>query len=213
MKTLQKTFSIIGLSLILSSIHLYSSIAQRVIELSESNPPSHNSLRGSAPVQVPKYVQDQKNSYASDIIPDRIVPAQDNTGQYLNFQSPVRPEYLDIYHDRSYREERPMLTPDEYLARKLELGHRKETPMFRFALKIIKYEQQLVNGEITPKEYAKIVKKKRDVYLSKLTTKDEIQSADQTINEFMQLSLVDKKATVGTKEKMGTMQRYENDEL
>jgi len=106
---------------------------------------------------------------------------------------------------------------DEYLESKRQKeGHRDETAEFRFALKLAEYKEMLENGTMSQEEYDKTIARKSEVYLDKFKNEKarntliakNIEEASAFLNEYINLPLRELQARVGTKEELGSMQRY-----
>lgn len=96
-----------------------------------------------------------------------------------------------------------------YLEEKKAKGVKLETPEFRFALKLAEYKAKLENGSMTETDFNATIGKKIQVYIAKLAPEDVLCGL-VFLEEYRKLPLSELHARVGTKEEMGTMQRYTN---
>lgn len=90
-----------------------------------------------------------------------------------------------------------------YLQSKLNRGDKLETAEFRFALKLVEYKENLENGSITQEKFNKKMIAKVALYLSKPGN-----LGWTFVCQYMMLPLEELQNKVGTKETLGTMQRY-----
>jgi len=100
-------------------------------------------------------------------------------------------------------------TPEQksaYLqSKQAKADFRPETPEFRFALKLAEYRNDLENGDMTQEDFNTIIDRKIKTYFSNDASKI---AGESFIHEYLSLPLAELKTLVGTKDTLGTMQRF-----